>query len=223
MLDRLNPQHPPRAKSRYAFKRGSARQFQCIALLDQAIRERTAAAVRYGEYRLDRAAGKAALVQRERHGLYRLAPYALLWSNGYYYLVGKDLEQGGIMNLRADRILSVGLLKGETFDLPRDFDPAEHRDRSPVMYPGAPQFIRLRCRESLLNTLLDFFGPQARLQPMEEGWLQVTLNLAPSGVRRFALQYADSVEVLEPEELRRSVRETMEAALARYAGEEEQA
>ena len=58
---------------------------------------------------------------------------------------------------------------------------------------------------------------------MEEGWLQVTLNLAPSGVRRFALQYADSVEVLEPEELRRSVRETMEAALARYAGEEEQA
>ena len=223
VLDRLNPQHPPRAKSRYAFKRGSARQFQCIALLDQAIRERTAAAVRYGEYRLDRAAGKAALVQRERHGLYRLAPYALLWSNGYYYLVGKDLEQGGIMNLRADRILSVGLLKGETFDLPRDFDPAEHRDRSPVMYPGAPQFIRLRCRESLLNTLLDFFGPQARLQPMEEGWLQVTLNLAPSGVRRFALQYADSVEVLEPEELRRSVRETMEAALARYAGEEEQA
>ena len=216
VLDRLDPQHPPRAESRYAFKRGAQRQFEHIARLDQAIRERTAVTVRYGEYRLDRSTGKVVLAQRASHGLYRLAPYALMWSNGYYYLVGKDLERGGIMNLRADRVLSVQVREGETFPAPRDFDPAEHRDRSPVMYPGAARHIRLRCREGLLNTILDFFGPQARLRGLEEGWLQVDLDLAPAGVKRFALQYADSVEVLEPEDLRQSVRRTMEEALERY-------
>ena len=97
-------------------------------------------------------------------------------------------------------------------DMARDQIAADSVELCVVAYGGAEP-REVSSFRSIVN---------ARLQPMEEGWLQVTLNLAPSGVRRFALQYADGVEVLEPEDLHRSVRESMEAALARYAGGEEE-
>ena len=204
VLDRLRPRHTRYVPSRYAFKRGSAEQFHIINLLDQAIREQKKVRVTYGEYRLvlqDRR-WQPKLTQREKNGVMDVSPYALMWSNGNYYLV---CCHRGMMNLRADRILKAELLP-DSFTPPPDFDPMQYRDRCPVMYPGKPEFVRMRCAVSLLNTLVDFFGPVPQYtKPGEEGVTEVTMSIAPEGVRLFALQYADQVEVLEPEWLREKI------------------
>ena len=58
----------------------------------------------------------------------------------------------------------------------------------------------------VLNTLVDFFGPVPQYtRPGEDGTTEVTMSIAPEGVRLFALQYADQVEVLEPEWLREKI------------------
>lgn len=116
--------------------------------------------LRYGEYRLEQENGvwTPKLTERKSHGLLTVDPYALMWSNGYYYLVGKEQEKGGMMNLRVDRILGTAVLSVETFQQDRAFDPYAYQDQSPVMHSGTPQMIRLRCNTSLINTILDFFG-----------------------------------------------------------------
>lgn len=218
VLKKFSPTLKNRVSTRYAFKRGSDEQFRHIAVLDAAIRDSHPVSLRYGEYRLEKENGAwlPKLVERESHGHLILEPYALMWSNGYYYLVGRERKQGGMMNLRVDRILHVAALNKEIFRREVGFDPYVYRDRSPVMYPGAPRFIRLRCRIELVNTILDFFGTQARFSAPVEGMTEVTLNIAPSGVKLFALQYADSVEVLDPPSLREKVRQSLETALRRY-------
>ena len=42
------------------------------------------------------------------------------------------------------------------------------------------------------------------------------MSIAPAGVKLFALQYAGSVEVLEPEDLRQEVAQALEEALELY-------
>ena len=83
--------------------------------------------------------------------------------------------------------------------------------------PGTPQVIRLRCHTAMVNTILDFFGTQALFSRPINDKTEVTLNIAPSGVKLFALQYADNVEVLEPASLREDVIQSLENALRRYS------
>ena len=217
VLNRLRPK-PVRIPTRFAYKRGSTEQMEIIAQLDQAIWKRRRIRVQYGEYRLEPRGGSWTPVLRPRRssGVLELEPYALMWSNGYYYLAAR---QRGMMNLRADRILAVELLP-ERFTIPSDFDPVRYRNSCPVMYPGESRFVRLRCRTSMLNTLLDFFGELPQYTAPREGpegeTTELTMSLAPAGVKLFALQYAGSVEVLEPEDLRREIAQTLEQALDRY-------
>lgn len=214
VLDRLHPRKQPRSTGRYAFKRGSDAMFRVISVLDLAIRSRRKVRVTYGEYHLElkKQLWTPVLGVRKKNGLLDFEPYALMWSNGNYYLVGKHRD---MMNLRVDRILAAELLE-ETFELPPDFEPAEYRDRSPVMYPGKRVRVRLRCKEGMLGVLTDFFGSVPQYFPGPEGMVEATMSIAIGGVKLFALQYAGSVEVLEPESLRQEIAGELERALEKY-------
>ena len=215
VLNRLNPNTSANTPNRYAFKRGSADRMRIIGKLDRAVAEQRKVRVSYGEYRLVYRDGiwTPELAPREQNSRWELEPYALMWANGNYYLVAKDR---GILNLRADRILNVELLD-EKFNIPEDFDPVRHRDSSPVMYPGEKTFVRLRCRMAMLNVLVDFFGNMAHYSaPREDGTVEVTMSIAPRGLKLFALQYLDSVEVLEPEALRQELLEALRGGVEKY-------
>lgn len=215
VLDRLRPRAVRYVPSRYVFKRGSSEQFRTINRLDRAIRDHRKVRVTYGEYRLFLSGQRwqPKLVQREKNGVLEVEPHALIWSNGNYYLICRNR---GMMNLRVDRMLQVELLP-DTFTPPENFDPVQYRDRSPVMYPGKETFVRLRCHVKLLNTLVDFFGnvPQYT-KPNDQGMTEVTMSIAAEGVKLFALQYADRVEVLEPQWLRKKVGDTLARNAEKY-------
>lgn len=64
--------------------------------------------------------------------------------------------------------------------------------------------------------MLDSFGVQAKFGEPENGYTEVNLYIAPAGVKLFAMQYADSVEVLSPQKLRDEVRNALKTALEVY-------
>ena len=219
VLNQFRPK-PVFIPKRFAYKRGSQRQMEIIARLDRAIQQKRKIRLLYGEHRLERQPGgtwRPVLRKRRSNGELEVEPYALMWSNGNYYLIARHR---GMMNLRADRVLGVEPLE-ERFDIPPDFDLVRYRNSCPVMYPGEERFVRLRCSTGLVNTLLDFFGdlPQYTAPSPGPGGgeaTEVTMSIAPAGVKLFALQYAGGVEVLEPRELREEIRRELEAALEKY-------
>lgn len=219
VLNKFRPK-PVYIPSRFAFKRGSQRQMEVVAQLDQAIQKKKKVRLLYGEHRLEKqpdGTWRPVLSQRRSSGELEVEPYALMWSNGNYYLIARHR---GMMNLRADRILGVERLE-EGFTIPPDFDLVGYRNSCPVMYPGEKRFVHLRCSTGLVNTLLDFFGdlPQYTAPAPAPGGgetTEVTMSIAPAGVKLFALQYAGSVEVLEPRELREEIARELEAALKKY-------
>lgn len=218
VLNRFHPRTVP-VPRRYAYKRSSRLQMEIIARLDEAIRKKRKVRILYGEHRLEFSGGtwQPVLRKRQNNGELDVEPYALMWSNGNYYLVARHR---GMMNLRTDRIMAAELLE-DRFTRPPDFDPVRYRSSCPVMYAGEKKFVHLRCKTGLLNTLLDFFGDLPQYRKPEAGpdgdeTTEVTMSIAPAGVKLFALQYAGSVEVLEPRALRDEIARDLEAAAKKY-------
>ena len=231
VMQRMAPGMRDWSGERCARKADAGMQFTHIHLLDRAIREQRLASVTYGRYQLgvnDRGQlwpQLQPMPDSKRPGrsyVMTVEPYAMMWSNGYYYLVCK--QDGSMRNLRLDRVLHVEI-QTQTFEKDPDFDACRYRDRSPVMYPGDPADICLRCPLSLLSTLMDFFGTAIRSYttprepdslPPQQRYTEVSLKASEAGTRLFALQYADQVEVLSPASLREAVRDTLLSAAEKY-------
>ena len=210
------------AGRRYAFKKANDALFQNLRKLDLAIREGKKVILEYGRWELERSETLGWRPVLKKHITSKMNergevnmvfdPYALMWSNGYYYLIGRHDQ---MMNLRVDRILSVKQSPLPT-ERPKDFDPVAYRDRTPVMHPGEPEIVRMCCRVGMVSVIMDFFGENAQFGAPTDGWVNVTVRVAPKGAKLFAMQYADQVEVLEPETLRQEMRASLAAALEKY-------
>lgn len=218
-LDRLYPKvsrHIP--LSHYRFKRNySERMARIAGILDQAIADRKMVRLLLGSYQLVGHGGtvKPEPQNRKLARYLDMAPYALIWSGGNYYLLGRGY---GIINLRVDLIMDAIPLS-KHFDFPSDFDPHLRRDSS-LMRPGQPIHVRLRCqdREGLLADLMDAFGSLPRYTNLNaDGTFEVTLSATSAGVKAFSLAHLDSVEVLEPASLRRDLLDTLRLGAEKYA------
>ena len=199
---------------RYVCKWGREDHFALMDQLDRAVREHLLVEVRSGRWELlQRPEGWRPVLQPEPGPGRVLAPYALIWAQGGYYLAAWD--GFAMRNLRTDRICSLQVLERH-FVLPACFDPAEYRDSCPAMVPGGRRLVRLRCRTSLLGEVLDFFGAMPVYTALRNGMMELSMNVVPAGVKLFALQHCDSVEVLHPPELRCSVAASMQEALLKY-------
>lgn len=219
-MKRLAPGVRNWSGQRYAPKTPTAINFEHIETLDEAIKNQHKITLIYGKYQLalgdDRRWHPQLQPMAKNNGRMTVDPYAMMWSNGYYYLVCKD---GDIMrNLRVDRIIQV-LPTSVEFEKDANFDPYAYRDRSPVMYPGEPTLIRLKCSTDRISTLMDFFGTAIldySVSAKAPDETTVTLKASEKGVRLFALQYADDVEVLDPPSLRNEVSKTLKTAASKY-------
>ena len=201
----------------YPYKHENKALFENLRTLNLVIAQKQKVTIHYGEYVLE--GDRPVLRQRpsDHAGLLTMfEPYALLWSNGYYYLVGFNPNQYGMMNLRVDRILKVTPVPKETFEPPEDFDPVAYRDESPVMYPGEPETVRMRCPAKMISEVMDFFGTKAKFRQVDAETVEAVLHVAPKGTALFFMQYADRVEVLEPASLRDEVKRRLAEALDKY-------
>ncbi len=222
MLKKISPKSATGLPSnRYAFKHGSDNQFKIIEKLDSAIRNTQVVKLVYGEYRLEKNNNgmyRPALKKRRgNRGDIIICPYALMWSNGYYYLIGKVEEEEELFNLRVDRIIKADVLSDKTFKKDPNFNPIVFRDRSPVMYPGKHKEIRFRCDVSMVNVVQDFFGEPAIYSAPKGNTVEVRLVIAPEGFKLFALQYMDKVEVLAPASLRDEIIRSLQESLDKYS------
>ena len=233
VLKRIAPGNQDWPTMRYASKADTSLQFSHIEILDKAIKERKKVSLVHGLYLLEqdklgrlRPALRPQLDFRKKDKklpfVHIVEPYAMMWSNGYYYLVGKTDK--GLRNFRMDRVVKINPLT-DTFELDKNFDPYKYRDSSPVMHSGTPVYIVMRCPISLLGAVLDTFGStildysSRYALPDSDGkarYTNVSFLASEEGARLFALEYADQVEILEPQSLRDAVANSLRAALKKY-------
>lgn len=101
------------------------------------------------------------------------------------------------------------------------FPVGEYRYTNPIMYTGDEvDEVVLKCNKNLMNSIIDTFGfgIETELDECDSGKVIIKLfNVAPAGVKLFALEYGERCEVLFPPELRRSVKEAVGQIYEKYS------
>jgi len=140
--------------------------------------------------------------------------YGLFHRSGWWYAVGFCHLREGLRTFRVDRIMNLALLKN-TFTRPPDFDFQTYIAQD---WQDVPQ-VKVRMMFPAFTAHLALYARQfwSTYEPQQGGSVIVSFN-APdfNSAASNALTYGPGALVLEPDEVRRIVREWAEEVVRMY-------
>ncbi len=141
-----------------------------------------------------------------------VSPYALLWENDHYYLVGNIDKYDNLVHLRLDRMKKVSLISkpirhfSEVSEYKTFFDIADYARKTFNMFGGELKTIELRCKYSMLEQVVDRFGDKLYLRPNNDDTFTFSTKANIShGLISWLLQFGKDIEAVSPVELRESI------------------
>ena len=127
-------------------------------------------------------------------------PYALVWSNDFYYLVCRDDKDSRVINYRVDRMVAVK--KTDLGYKKEQFDIAAHLNGCFNMYPGAVEAIEIKFKNKLINAVIDKLGKDMNSHKIDDYTFKVRFHAAINeGLLRWILMWGADAKVLQPESL----------------------
>ncbi len=155
---------------------------------------------------------------------YVVHPFAMICTNGQYYLVGCYGGYDNLTHYRIDRMTDVTVLDESVRpidSLPgyrdgRHFDAALYAQEHHFMFGGKPVTVVLRMSRSCAGDVLDAFGSRAAMRALDDDRMEVRVTAALEGMRFFALQFGNHCEVVSPRALREQVMEDIKKMAERY-------
>lgn len=113
---------------------------------------------------------------------YEVSPWALSWDDENYYLVGYDSETGIIKHYRVDKMIKISCI-----DSPREgkeifgkFDITAYSKKNFGMFAGEEQYVKLQFNNDKVGVVIDRFGLDLRIIPVDSEHFTVTVPVAVS-------------------------------------------
>ena len=180
-----------------------------ILTIDQAIRE--GKTISFQIENLDTSMNR---VLRKDGKRYEISPYATVWKNERYYVVGWSEEHGEIRQFRVDRMHSPRMTKKDAVPEDENFNIRDYADAIFKMYGSSDiKEVTLRCRENLVDNIVDHFGEGVSLFNIGDGFFDVTVRVCPgSTFYGWVFQYAGDMEIISPKEVVREYRARLRTA-----------
>ena len=113
---------------------------------------------------------------------YRVSPYALIWQDENYYLVGFDDEAQDIRHYRVDKMtgITTGRTRRSGKELFENFDVADYVQKTFGMFGGEPVRAELIFSNSLAGAVLDRFGDDVTFLRVDKERFKVCVDVVPS-------------------------------------------
>ena len=136
----------------------------------------------------------------------RVHPYVLAERAGVWYVIGYCESRLAVRSFRLDRIVDL-VVRDEGFDVPDDFDPADHLRGGRVYSPVSEEEVSVRYSPAVAAWLRE----QGDVEERGDGGVLVTYNVSdPSWIIREVLGYGADAELLAPDEVRARLVDTLE-------------
>ena len=177
--------------------------------LHDAINQNRRVIFKYIEHTLDKG------TQPRRDGVpYEISPFALVWNDDRYYVVGYYERYGKVCNFRVDRMKSVTLTPQTNHPAPSDFRLDSYIKNEFSMYTGETESIDLRFANHLINPVLDRFGIATAILPDGDDHFVAHVQVAVSPVfYSWLFQFGCDAQILRPERIAKEYRERVAEVL----------
>lgn len=145
--------------------------------------------------------------------VFTVSPYALIWQNDRYYLVGNIEKYDNLVHLRLDKIRSVEILPktplrhfSEVSEYTEFFDSADYIAKTFNMYGGELKRVEFTCSTKILDQIVDQFSEDIFVYKVTDQNFSFSTNaLVSEGLISWILQFGKDIEVVSPPELRQMV------------------
>ena len=119
-------------------------------------------------------------VHRHNGRLYTVSPYAMLWNNDQYYMVGYSEERKLVATYRVDRISRLTVTEESARKCPAGFAISDYFGQTFSMYLGEEATVELLCENALMGSIIDHFGEDVCVQIVDREHFKVTATVALS-------------------------------------------
>ena len=153
---------------------------------------------------------------------YIVNPYQLVSANGHPYLICNLPQYDDLTHFRLDRIKNSQLLDTPAKPLRKlhGFETgmrlSVYLTEHPNLWSGDAIHITFQCKQYMMNDVVDSFGTEVRIELLPDDMMKVRLRASEQAMLHWAIQFADAVEVLSPENLRNKIADTLRNALKKY-------
>lgn len=171
--------------------------FLNIEEIDEAITSKRKISFTYLEYDFDKK------LKPKRTEPYAVSPYAMIAANERYYLIGKcDSHGNAISHFRIDKISDIKVTDNASVPAPGGFSLSSYKDSAVLMYGGECGRVTFKCDDILLQNAVDKFGKDAQIAKNADNSFNMTVSGSYEGLLYWSLRFADSCEIVSPDELR---------------------
>lgn len=216
-LERLASVHDARMLQRQVYVRNRVKSmnesvYYNVDEISEAITSDRSIRFRYFEY----------TVSKERRfrrdgAYYHISPFALMWDDENYYMLGWDDGAGMLKHYRVDKMTDISAAESprqgkNAFD---KVDMSAYSQKVFGMFTGSEQTVRLRFANHLVGAVIDRFGKDAVIVATEPEHFTVSIGAAISPqFYAWVFGFGAEAEILSPENVREGMREHI-ASLAR--------
>ena len=151
---------------------------------------------------------------------YVISPYATVWNNDRYYLVGYSEKRRGITVFRVDRMEVPSLLRKKRDPAPEGFDVRDYTDKVFWMYGGPEEEVTLKCSMEILDQVIDRFGDQVELKNVKRDHFTIRVPVSLSTTfYAWVFQFVGKMSIVAPEHVRESYAGYLQEAIDDVLGE----
>jgi predicted DNA-binding transcriptional regulator YafY len=150
---------------------------------------------------------------------YHISPWALVWDDEYYYLIGYDPESGIMKHYRVDKMLHLAVTdrKREGRDIFKKMDLPKYSNSLFGMYGGEEMTVTLLCENHMAGTIIDRFGTDVSLIPKDAEHFTTHVKVCAS--RQFlgwVIALGSGVRITAPEAIVEAMRNEVRRLAEEY-------
>ena len=145
---------------------------------------------------------------------YVFSPYSLVWDGDYYYVIGYSDKHKGIGSHRIDRIYKrPEMLEEPAVTPPEGFDINRYVSTMFRMYDAPRQEVELQVDNSLMDAMIDRFGPDVTTYACDQQSFRVVETVAVGTVFfNWIFGFGGKVKIRAPESVKEKYKRLVLAA-----------
>ncbi len=156
---------------------------------------------------------------------YPVSPYALVWRQDKYYLIGSYGGYNKLSYFRLDRIRNLSILDEASVPM-EEFLGSDARkqlrafvERNIHNYAGTTIRLKLSVDADMIDVLIDSFGNNFNVISRNQDKLIVSVTVSDGwGLNTWLLQHGDCVQLLEPQSIREDIIGLLDTIRNKYSG-----
>ena len=193
--------------------------YYSIDAIMEGIKQNKKIAFKYLEYDDDRN-----VVPRHEGRVYEVSPYALVWVNDSYYLIGNMDKYDNVSHFRVDRLHTTFTMEDKRRPIEsipgfeEGWDAARYIKGRFAMFSGDEVRVQLRFHKSLRTVVYDKFTTEVTAMDEGDTMLVTTTILADNAFYAWMFMLGDRAEIVSPDSVRESMQVRCQAMMKAYDG-----